>query len=165
MTGALEGTAVPADADSRLARLAGRPLTAREVQVLDRVSRGWPPARIARELRISPFTVERHVERLRAKLGVSNRAGLVGEGFRLGLLSPQPTRPLDPALAETLPLIAAGLSDGEIAVLVFRSLHTVRSRVHRLLLLLGASSRHEAVRVAVEAGYLRLSPNREWVVL
>ena len=49
-------------------------LTARELDVLDGIRRGETNAQIAARLYLSPKTVEHHVSRLLAKLGVGNRA-------------------------------------------------------------------------------------------
>jgi DNA-binding NarL/FixJ family response regulator len=48
-------------------------LTARELQVLDLVAEGLTNKEIARRLAVSPATVKAHVERIIAKLGVSDR--------------------------------------------------------------------------------------------
>ena len=76
------GTAIPA---GLLASLLARPerrnddavalsrLTPRERAVLDHVAQGMTNKVIARELSISPATVKAHVERLIAKLGVTDR--------------------------------------------------------------------------------------------
>lgn len=48
-------------------------LTARELQVLDLVSEGLTNKEIARRLVVSPATIKAHVERIIAKLGVSDR--------------------------------------------------------------------------------------------
>jgi DNA-binding NarL/FixJ family response regulator len=64
------------------------PLTNREREVLALLSRGLSNRLIARELHISEHTVKFHIASLYAKLGVSSRAGAVGEGMRYGLLSP-----------------------------------------------------------------------------
>jgi DNA-binding NarL/FixJ family response regulator len=48
-------------------------LTEREREVLDRIAKGLTNKAIARELEISPATVKAHVERVIAKLGVTDR--------------------------------------------------------------------------------------------
>ncbi len=63
------------------------PLTNREREVLALLSQGLSNRLIARELHISEHTVKFHIASLYAKLGVSGRAGAVGEGARRGLLS------------------------------------------------------------------------------
>lgn len=48
-------------------------LTAREIEVIDRVAHGLTNKEIARDLSISPATAKVHVERIIAKLGVADR--------------------------------------------------------------------------------------------
>jgi DNA-binding NarL/FixJ family response regulator len=62
-------TADPTDAAS--IRLSGR-----EEQVLRQISRGLTHGQIATQLGISPHTVDTYVKRIRAKLGVGNKAEL-----------------------------------------------------------------------------------------
>lgn len=144
------------------------PLTAGELEVLCLVSLGCSNPEIAHAMHLSPHVVKAHLTRVFAKLGAPNRVGLVGEGFRLGLLRPRRLHPavvvplLAPHLAELLPLIAAGLTVEEMAGRVFRSPDAVKSRLARLLRLLGASGRDEAVRRAIEAGYLVLGLDGSW---
>jgi DNA-binding NarL/FixJ family response regulator len=57
--------------DSACCRLSGR-----EVQVLRQISRGLTHGQIATRLGISPHTVDTYVKRIRAKLGVGNKAEL-----------------------------------------------------------------------------------------
>jgi DNA-binding NarL/FixJ family response regulator len=52
-------------------------LTRRESQVLTTLRRGGSTSEIARELKISPVTVRRHISELVRKLGVEDRAGLI----------------------------------------------------------------------------------------
>ena len=58
------------DADAPAAQGA---LTARETQILDRLTSGASDPLIARELGISPRTASKHVENILAKLGVASR--------------------------------------------------------------------------------------------
>jgi DNA-binding NarL/FixJ family response regulator len=51
-------------------------LSGREKQVLRQISRGLTHGQIATQLRISPHTVDTYVKRIRAKLGVGNKAEL-----------------------------------------------------------------------------------------
>ena len=71
-----------APAESDLARL-----TRREREVLALIRGGLTNKAIARELGISPGTVKAHVEKVIAKLGVSDRAQAVALGFRRGLVT------------------------------------------------------------------------------
>jgi DNA-binding CsgD family transcriptional regulator len=61
-------------------------LTPREQQVLSLVARGLAAKQVARQLSISPKTVERHKTRIFAKLGVPNQAAAVraAMGHELG---------------------------------------------------------------------------------
>jgi len=51
-------------------------LSGRELQVLRQISRGLTHGQIATRLGISPHTVDTYVKRIRAKLGVGNKAEL-----------------------------------------------------------------------------------------
>ena len=62
------------------------PLTERERQVLDGMSRGKTNGEIGRELFLSEDTVKTHARRLFRKLGVNDRAQAVALGFRCGLV-------------------------------------------------------------------------------
>lgn len=63
-------------------RLAELHLTRRELEVLELVASGATNEKIAARLGISPLTVKKHVERMLAKLDVSNRAALVAAVWR-----------------------------------------------------------------------------------
>jgi DNA-binding NarL/FixJ family response regulator len=63
------------------------PLTGREREVLELLSRGLPNKLIARELGISEHTVKFHVSSVFVKLGASSRAEAVALGARLGLIT------------------------------------------------------------------------------
>jgi DNA-binding CsgD family transcriptional regulator len=62
-------------------RDAGGRLTLREREVLSLVARGFAAKQVARQLDISPKTVERHKTRIFAKLGVPNQAAAVSEAM------------------------------------------------------------------------------------
>jgi DNA-binding NarL/FixJ family response regulator len=89
----------PVDPDELLARIrrllerAGswnKPVTSdlsdREVEVLQLVAEGWPPAQVASKLVISPKTVSSHVQRILTKLGVHTRAQAVAVAYEAGLI-------------------------------------------------------------------------------
>jgi DNA-binding CsgD family transcriptional regulator len=58
--------------------IASEGLTRREGQVLELVRLGLTNAQLARELSISPRTVQHHLAHIYKKLGVRNRAGALG---------------------------------------------------------------------------------------
>lgn len=62
---------------------------------------------------------------------------------------------LTPRELEVLRLVADGLSNHEIARQLILSVHTVKNHIHKILETLGVNSRWEAVRYAVERGWLR----------
>jgi DNA-binding NarL/FixJ family response regulator len=68
--------------------MAGGPsLSAREVEVLEGMSRGKSNGQIGRELYLSEDTVKTHARRMFRKMGAADRAQAVALGFRWGLLS------------------------------------------------------------------------------
>jgi DNA-binding CsgD family transcriptional regulator len=75
------------------AAMAGQPLSDREVQVLDLVSRGVPDPEIGRRLSIEAATVQSHVRRILAKLGAVNRTHAVRLGVEAGCLPVGPVPP------------------------------------------------------------------------
>ena len=64
------------------ARAALKTLTARELEVLDRLSSGARSRTIAHELGITEPTVKRHLTNLYRKLGVTNRVEAVASFIR-----------------------------------------------------------------------------------
>jgi two-component system nitrate/nitrite response regulator NarL len=89
----------PVDPDELLARVRrlleranawSRPqasdLSEREVEVLQLVAEGWPPAEVANKLVISPKTVSSHMQRILTKLGVHTRAQAVAVAYEAGLI-------------------------------------------------------------------------------
>lgn len=61
-------------------------LSERELQVVRLVAEALENKQIASELDISVATVKKHVQSIMNKLGAKNRAGIVAEAFRAGLL-------------------------------------------------------------------------------
>lgn len=146
------------------ASLRNRPPTAREMQVVRLVARGMTNPRIGAELCLSPPTVSRHLERIGEKFGTASRAGIVGAAVRGGHLvvpvTSEPPAGFDEALFDVLVRIARGLTNSRIAAELALSHDAVKTRVRRLLALLGVRSREEAVVAGVACGALRLVPVR-----
>jgi two-component system, NarL family, response regulator NreC len=63
------------------------PLTEREREVLKLIAEGYTGAEIARQLELSPKTVEHHREHVTEKLGIRTTAGLVRYAVRRGLVT------------------------------------------------------------------------------
>jgi DNA-binding NarL/FixJ family response regulator len=68
------------------ARPAPTELSKREVEVLQLVAEGWPPAEVARRLFISRKTVSSHIQRIFVKLDVHTRAQAVAVAYEAGLI-------------------------------------------------------------------------------
>ena len=62
-------------------------LTARELEVLELLSRGFSSKEISEQLYISSNTVEYHRKQLLRKTAARNAAELIGNAFRLHLLN------------------------------------------------------------------------------
>jgi DNA-binding NarL/FixJ family response regulator len=65
-------------------------LTAREREVLQLLAQGLSKKEIARQLYLSPKTVNSHAERLYEKLSVHSKSEAVAVAFRRGLVDPAP---------------------------------------------------------------------------
>lgn len=65
----------------------GRGAAQRELECLLEIAAGRTSKQAAKELGCAPSTVEKAVERIFFKLGVSNRAALVAKAFAMGLIS------------------------------------------------------------------------------
>lgn len=61
-------------------------LSVRETEVLRLIALGHTSAEVARQLHLSPRTVETHRARINRKLGLTKRAELVRYALRRGLL-------------------------------------------------------------------------------
>jgi len=66
----------------------GSLLTAREIQVLEKVRDGMSNADVADQLAISIMTAKNHMQNIRGKLKVRTRGQAVAEAIRLGLIRP-----------------------------------------------------------------------------
>jgi two-component system nitrate/nitrite response regulator NarL len=63
-----------------------QPLSEREVEIMHCVARGLSGPETAARLGIAPSTVKTHLQRVYRKLGVADRAAMVAEAMRCGLL-------------------------------------------------------------------------------
>jgi DNA-binding CsgD family transcriptional regulator len=72
--------------DRRMDSAPGDYLTPREQQILRLIAQGFSDKQIAKTLQRSARTVENHAARIRQKLGIENRVGLVRFAFRTHLI-------------------------------------------------------------------------------
>jgi two-component system NarL family response regulator len=78
---------IPAAIAEKLAgRMAGPQLTARELEVLERIVRGRSNKEIASDLTISEATVKTHINNLLSKLGVDDRTGASTAALQRGIV-------------------------------------------------------------------------------
>lgn len=109
--------AAPAPARTAPARLP--PLTPRETEVAELVAQGLTAHQVARQLWLSPRTVENHIARARAKIGAPNTPALVRWVTQQEAARPGPAQAVEEQVtvdgaAEVLTLDAA--LDAELAV-------------------------------------------------
>jgi two-component system nitrate/nitrite response regulator NarL len=71
----------------RRAQLGPRPLSNRELEVLNLAAEGYSGPQIAEQLFLSPSTVKTHLEHIYEKLGVGDRASAVATALRTGLVT------------------------------------------------------------------------------
>lgn len=81
-------------------------LTEREIATLRLVAQGLTHRQVARQLSLTYATVDTYVKRIRAKLGVGNKADLTRRAVALGVVEIMPGQPARPLVVP--PLGAAG---------------------------------------------------------
>ncbi len=83
---AIPGEAPPPPPDFA-AEPEGKPLSARETEILTLIAKGVSNNECARMLNVSPATIRTHLEHIYKKLEVTNRVEAVTEGIRKGLIT------------------------------------------------------------------------------
>jgi DNA-binding NarL/FixJ family response regulator len=94
---------------------------------------------------------EASVDELVAAIHTAARGGVVLTAEQLRWLR-EPLDPLTPREREVLALLAQGKSDGEIALALGVAVRTASKHVENIRQKVGASSRGEAVALALEKG-------------
>jgi DNA-binding CsgD family transcriptional regulator len=61
-------------------------LSAREIEIINRIGKEYTSQQIGNELNLSIHTIESHRKRIFQKLNVKNVAGMIMEAARLGYL-------------------------------------------------------------------------------
>ena len=166
------GMTAPADEARAIAGVVGLPLngfnfvigidelSTSEAEILECFGQGLSLVQTADQLLISERTAERHLERLRRRLGVSSRADAQRflTSLRPDLRRPpagslsvadslRPTIDLSPRETEVIRLIALGRTNQQIADELVISLHTVARHVANIFDKTGAANRTEAARL------------------
>jgi two-component system NarL family response regulator len=81
------GTYLPPQAAAALARRESQPnLTAREIEVLTLIVKGFGNKQVASELKIAEYTVKNHVKNILSKLGVGDRTQAATTALRQGIV-------------------------------------------------------------------------------
>lgn len=136
-------------------------LTPRQLQVVALIAQGLGNREIAERLGLPLGTVTSRIRSALGATGVGERAGLVAVACRAGQLQDVPRTLVGPVvLAEPFALVLAGIAEGlpnkAIAKRSYTPLETVKWRVRRILLVLGARDRAHAVLIAWQ---LRILPD------
>ncbi|MFD4404326.1 sigma-70 family RNA polymerase sigma factor [Nocardia sp. NPDC058499] len=135
-------------------------LTPREVSVVAMVADGMSNKAIATQLYLSPLTVKSHLARIGGKLGISDRAAMVARAIHAGFvpaIDGSPIVELSAAEQELLGLVAEGLSNKEIAVLIELSPQQVKGRLDQMGAKLGIRDRAGMVGKALRTESLSLT--------
>lgn len=124
-------------------------LSAREVEVAERMAVGLSNSQIARELYLSEHTVRFHVSRVLCAFGVATRIGVAR-----AMYGAAPTSAPAPALTarqrDIVNLILTEASNSDIARELGIGIKTVESHVSEILRRWGASSRAGIARIALD---------------
>lgn len=149
---------------------AQNPLTPRQYEILDLLSRGISSKAIARDFGISVFTVHKHKSETMLRLGANNMVHAVSIGFDLGFLSPDvddsPDRiipKLTPVEKDEIFAAARGLDSEGSAAERGTSMHTARKHRNNIIQKFGTSGFVHVMRLAREAGILMTPEDRTTV--
>lgn len=122
-------------------------LSAREAEVARAILAGDEVDKIAAALFLSPRTVRVHTSRVLCAFGVATRIGLLAAVGTVAGEPPGRRTPLSPRQAEVAALLAAGLSNGQIATALGISVKGVEKHVGDVLGRWSAGSRFEVARI------------------
>lgn len=127
-------------------------LSQRERQIALLAAEGYTNRIIARTLFLSERTVQAHMSRVLAALGVPSRTAIPRQVASLGLRNVLPiAAELTPRQRETAHLVAEGASNHEIAAALGISVKTVEKHIGEVFLRWGVSSRTGIASVIVAA--------------
>lgn len=137
----------------------GQALTDRELAIVSLLSSGHTVSDIARQLRISPHTVDNHKRRMFAKFGVGSQGLAVARAVALGLVARSLPDGADlPHLTsrehDILGLLARGHTIRQAARTLGIAAKTVENTQARLYRKLGTRNRAETLTVAYRLGFL-----------
>lgn len=139
------------------------------MQVVRLVADGMTNPEIGARLGVAASTVKQHMARVAVKFGTGDRAGIVGAAIRTGLIQVPVVRGVPGGFGEdlfdVLVRIARGMDNRQIAADLGISYEAVKTRVKRLLSVLGVRNREQAVAAGVACGALRLVPVRRRVAV
>jgi DNA-binding NarL/FixJ family response regulator len=128
---------IPAPSSARPA------LTSRERQIAELAAKGVRNREIADQLYLSPRTVENHLQRIFAKVGVSGRGELAGKVADGEFVATHAPSELSQAEQRVAALAAQGLTNQTIAQRLFITRSTVEQHLVRVYRKLGVNRRTE----------------------
>lgn len=133
----------------------------RTVRVIELIAAGVARRDTAARLGISEMVVTRHANRAAHALHVRaddrDRTALVNAAIREGVITLPAQAPPDMEgyLVETLEMIADGYTNAEISAELHLSVDAVKTRVKRILRVLDARHRAQAVAIGWQCGLLK----------
>lgn len=124
-------------------------LSAREVEVAERMAAGLSNSQIARELYLSEHTVRIHVSRVLCAFGVATRIG-VARALYGTVATSTPAATLTPRQRDIVNLILTEATNADIARELGIGVKTVENHVSEILRRWGATSRTGIARIALD---------------
>jgi DNA-binding NarL/FixJ family response regulator len=142
------------------------PLNERQLEVLEMTSFGWSRLDIAKQLFLSPLTIDHHKKSIISALNTHSSVHAVRVGFEKGLLRPQegiaePPEKLSSRQTEVLFYASFGLTNEEIAKSLYISIETVKRHFRNIKSKVNYKNRPHMVRMGFEQGYLSADDSLE----
>lgn len=138
--------------------LPSRPLTARQLQILELIAEGATKSQAADALGVTEPTVKSHVAHILDALGTRNAAHAVAIAYCRGMLDAGrrvlPRDSISTRERQVLAGIAFGMTDSQVGHVLGIAPATVKSHLRRIYTKLGVSRRAQAVDIAFRSGLL-----------
>lgn len=132
-----------------------RPLSAQQLRCLRAAMQGHSSKQIAKEMKLSPRTVEQHLQRCRERFGATTTLGASALAREAGISLDAPTEPcpLTPRQLQCLRAIARGHRASAVAAELRLSINGLNFHLSAVRRQLGVATTRAAVAVATQAGW------------